>query len=158
MGWLVGVKFLTSPVHGFGVFAAERIRKGARIWKFDDSMQVSDARDLAALPLDRLAFALHGGYYHQPADRLVWYSDGMQFMNHASDGRQNAGLDHWPTIRQDHTVALRDIAEGEEIFEDYGFWAEGSFGFGGWLEPFYRKACPRHLEFLQSLRREKVAA
>jgi uncharacterized protein len=158
MGWLVGVKFRSSPVHGFGVFAGERIRKGARIWEFDDSMRISTALDLAALPPDWLAFALHGGYYHRPADRLIWYDDGMQFMNHASDGRANAGLDHWPSIEGDHTVALRDIAEGEEIFEDYGFWADGNFGFGGWLEPFYRDTCPQHLEFLQSLRLEKVAA
>ncbi len=118
----------------------------------------SDRAALAAMPLERVAFALHGGYLHHPSDCLVWYEDGMEFMNHAPKGLANAGLGHWPSLTQDHTVALRDIKAGEELFEDYGFWADVGFADGHWLEPFYVAALPQHLTFLRSLAPELLAA
>lgn len=158
MSWLADVEFRRSAVHGMGIFARSRIEAGTRIWQVDGEMRRSDRAEMSALAPDRLAYALHGGYLHRPADRFVWYDDGMQYMNHASGARANAGLDHWPAVEKDHSVALRDIAAGEEIFEDYGFWADAGFAVGHWLEPLYRAACPDHLAFLRRLAPELIAA
>lgn len=148
MGWTVNVDFRPSAVHGTGIFARRRIPAGTRVWEVDATMHFARAADLKALSPARLAYALHGGYLHRPADRFVWYEDGMQFMNHAAGARANTGLAYWPTLTEDHSVALRDIAAGEELFEDYGFWAENGFSERHWLAPFYRAASTEHLAFL----------
>ncbi len=151
MGWTVNVDFRPSAVHGTGIFARKRIPAGTRIWEVDATMRFDRAAALRTLPPARLAFALHGGYLHRPADRFVWYEDGMQFMNHAAGARANTGLDYWPALGEDHSVALRDIAAGEELFEDYGFWAEAAFAESHWLAPLYRAGRPEHLAFLGGL-------
>lgn len=158
MAWLVDVEFRRSAVHGTGVFLRQSVKAGTRLWEVDAATRFSDCAALAAMPLERVAFALHGGYLHHPSDCLVWYEDGMEFMNHAPAGLANAGLCHWPSMDRDHTAALRDIKAGEELFEDYGFWADVGFADGHWLEPFYQAALPHHLTFLRSLVPELLAA
>ena len=158
MGWLVGVEFKSSPVEGKGIFARNKIKAGTRLWQFDDTMHVCDAADLARLDPETLAFALHGGYLHGPSDKFLWYRDGMQFMNHAAGTGANVGLGFWPELRSDHCVALRDIAPGEELFEDYTFWANVGLEPWHWLYPFYMRAGQRHHGFLKSLTAQQVAA
>ncbi|MFQ8430771.1 SET domain-containing protein-lysine N-methyltransferase [Amaricoccus sp. W119] len=158
MSWLVDVEFNSSPIEGTGVFAARPIKAGTRLWQFDDAMHVCDAAALARLSDEDLAFALHGGYLHGPSDLFLWYRDGMQFMNHAPGRAANVGLGFWPELRQDHCVALRDIAAGEELFEDYTFWSCAGLESGHWLHPFYMRGGRRHHRFLKSLRTERVAA
>ncbi len=158
MGWLVGVEFKSSSVEGKGIFARRDIKSGTRLWQFDNTMHVCDANDLARLDAETLAFALHGGYLHGPSDKFLWYHDGMQFMNHAAAEGANVGLGFWPELRQDHCVALRDIEAGEELFEDYSFWANVGLEPWHWLYPFYMRAGQRHFGFLKSLAARPVAA
>ena len=158
MSWLVSVEFKTSHVEGMGIFARSDIKSGTKLWQFDESMKVADAKSLARLDPKRLAFALHGGYLHGPSDKFLWYTDGMQYMNHAPGRLANVGLGYWPALREDHCVALRDIAEGEELFEDYSFWANEGLEPDHWLHPFYMSHGSRHCEFLKSLVGEPVAA
>jgi hypothetical protein len=158
LGWTLDVSFRKSPIHGTGVFAKSLIPAGTRIWEYDDTMIASDAASLARLDAGLIRFALHGGYLHKPSDRLLWYTDGMQYMNHAESPRANVGLGRWPALTEDHTIALRDIAPGEELFEDYCFWAEDGVDPGHWLHPFYLRYCPEHLVFLDRLRRVRRAA
>ena len=74
----------------------------------------------------QLRFALHGGYLHKPSDRFLWYTDGMQFMNHRRAPRGQRRARHLAAaLATTTTVALRDIAAGEELLEDYTFWADG---------------------------------
>lgn len=157
MTWLVDVEFRTSPVHGTGIFARRAIKTGNVIWRYDDTMHVCDQKAMAALSPRTLAFALHGGYLHKPSGKFLWYEDGMQYMNHGEGDVANVGLAFWPALHEDHTVALRDIEAGEELREDYGFWADGGLAATHWLNPLYRAHCPHHLSFLKSLSR-RVAA
>lgn len=158
MGWQAAVEFRTSPVHGRGVFASEPIPAGTKVWAFDHHMHVCELPDLAALPQDQLQFALHGGYYHAPAARFVWYQDGMQFVNHAEPGRANIGIHEWTPLEQDNCTALCDIAPGEELFEDYQFWSIFNLPPGHWLHGLYRDFCPHHYDFLLSLHERRKAA
>jgi hypothetical protein len=158
VSWLVDVDFKTSPVHGTGVFARRPIAAGTVIWRYDPTMHACDDKVMAALGPRTLAFALHGGYLHKPSGKFLWYEDGMQFMNHADAPRANVGLAFWPALHDDHTTALRDIAAGEELFEDYGFWADGGLTPGHWLLPLYHAHCPGHMAFLRSLEPMPMAA
>lgn len=133
------------------MFAKKAIRAGTRIWQFDDGMRVCDAAAMAKLDPRQLRYALHGGYLHKPSDRFLWYTDGMQYMNHAATPLANIGLGIWPPLRDDHTVALRDIAPGEELLEDYAFWADGGLSPTHWLHRLYLEHCPEHFVFLASL-------
>ena len=151
MSWIVEVAFRNSSIHGVGVFAKKPIAAGTKIWQYDDGMRVCDAAAMAALAPRQMRYALHGGYLHKPSDRFLWYTDGMQYMNHAETPRANIGLGTWPPLQEDHTVALRDIAAGEELLEDYGFWADGGLEPSHWLHALYLAHCPEHFAFLTSL-------
>lgn len=157
MGWMVDVEFRQSPTHGMGVFARKPIKAGARVWRFDHSMKVSDLASLAALSPRELEFALHGGYLHHPSGKFIWYDDGMQYMNHASGEGANLG-GSWSKLEEEHCVALRDIAAGEELFEDYAYWSLLGLHPDHWLRKLYIDFCPHHYEFLMQLSRERIAA
>ena len=89
---------------------------------------------------------------HEPSGLFLWYTDGMQFMNHG-DGR--AGQRR-PSLlarscEDDHIVALRDIEPGEELREDYRSCLRAGLAPDHWLAPFYRAFCPAHYRFLLEL-------
>ena len=156
---MVEVEFRTSPIHGIGIFARRPIpARSAGVWQVDEAMHICDAAALAALEPSLLSFALHGGYLHKPSDKFIWYNDGMQYMNHMANLGANIGLGTWPPAEKDHCVALRDLAIGEELLEDYTFWSDGGVQSRHWLHRFYAEYCPEHFTFLQSLEALKQAA
>lgn len=158
MGWQVDVDFRSSSIHGIGVFARRPIPAGTRIWQVDDGMHVCTPQALAELDPAVLKFALHGGYLHKPAGKFLWYNDGMQFMNHQATPLANVGLGKWPPLAEDHCIALRDIAAGEELKEDYTFWSDEGFRQGHWLYELYRDFCPEHFAFLAEIELRREAA
>ena len=62
------------------------------------------------------------------------------------------------TDERGHLVALRDIAPGEELLEDYTFCLSGGLAPNHWLRPFYLAHHPDHYNFLLSLQELRVAA
>ncbi len=158
MSWQVEVDLKNSNVHGIGIFARRPIAAGTRVWQVDETMHFCDQQKLSALDPRDLRFALHGGYLHKPSGTFIWYTDGMQFMNHGTTPLANIGLGTWPPLRGDHCIALRDIAAGEELFEDYCFWSDAGLEPGHWLRRLYIEHCPEHLNFLSSLNDLKEAA
>jgi len=149
--WQVHVEVRRSNVHGKGLFAAEHIRAGTKIWEFDDTMHVCTPGSLARLAPRTIARALCAGYLHEPSGLFLWYTDGMGFMNHANAGVANVGLDFWPKLPDDHLVALRDIEPGEELTEDYRNCLRGGMDPDHWLRPHYLAHAPRHYQFLLGL-------
>ncbi len=159
MSWQVDVEFRKSPTHGTGVFARRDIAAGERVWQFDPTMQVCDARTLGNLSPADLRYALLAGYLHKPSGQFLWYHDGMQFMNHALTPDANVGLWTWPKrLEDDHSVALRDIAAGEELSEDYTFCLEGGLAPDHWMRSLYLAHCPEHYAFLLGLHEFEIAA
>lgn len=158
MGWCVDVEFRESPIHGTGAFALESIPAGTKVWTFDETMHVCGPAELGALEPESLHFALHGGYFHFPAQKFVWYTDGMQFVNHAPGARSNVGIREWTPLQQDNCTALRDIEAGEELLEDYNFWSIFNLEPAHWLHAFYQDFCPEHYRFLLRLYRARQAA
>lgn len=141
-----------------GIFARRPIQAGTRLWQYDDTMHVCDEVSFNRLTPRERRFALHGGYLHKPSDKFLWYTDGMHFMNHCGTPDANVGLGVWPELHDDHTIALRDIAAGEELTEDYTFWADGGISPDHWLNRFYLAHCPEHLAFLRELEAVRQAA
>jgi len=151
LGWNVSIEVKRSTVHGSGVFAAERISAGTKVWQYDGSMNVCTRTSLAALPPETLSHALLAGYVHEPSGLFLWYTDGMDFMNHADERDANVGLDYWPQLKDDHIIAMRDIEPGEELREDYRNCLQAGLAPDHWLAPFYRCFCPSHYRFLLGL-------
>lgn len=111
---LVSTYVAASEVEGVGVFAAEPIKKGTVISRFDPSFdRLIPVRDYENAPphlrrlLDRYAFP-------HPEDRavLVYEVDNSRFMNHS----ENPNIDFSDFAQG---VAIRDIAAGEEMTCNY---------------------------------------
>lgn len=118
-----------SPVAGLGLFAKVAIAKGTVWWKpaLDQNVLLVTRAQHAVLSASHqhdasrvLLNMLHTYGYYAPAphDAIVYTLDNARFVNHAPAPRANSGP---PPDQPDaaHCVALRDIAAGEEILEDY---------------------------------------
>jgi len=107
---LVKTHLNKSGIHGLGVFAGEYIRKGAKVWRFVDGFdRVFSQRDFAKLPKPAQDYIECYGY--QVDGEILLTVDHDHHMNHSDDANTC-----W---RVDHIVAKRNIAEGEEITNNY---------------------------------------
>jgi len=99
-----------SKIHGIGVFAAEPIRKGARMWRFVYGFDRFYTRKrLAKLPkAARDYINLHG---YQWKNEILLSMDYDTFMNHS----ENPNTD----FRNGFVIARSNIRRGEEITNDY---------------------------------------
>jgi SET domain-containing protein len=116
---LVPTRLGQSPIHGLGVFAAEPIPAGARVWEFTPGWDVEhDAAAVARLPPHVRAFLDHFGYVDPRLDgHLVLCFDNARFMNHSNAPNVGPNYEleaHGPDF------ALADIAAGDELTVDYG--------------------------------------
>ncbi len=101
------LKFIDSKI-GFGVFATKPIPRGSLIWVRDPLDREIDARSdhtLTSEMLEHYAYRLRDGNY-----LLCW--DFARYMNHSCEPNSiNPGLDF--------EFAVRDIAVGEQLTNDY---------------------------------------
>lgn len=109
---LVMTKIGPSSIHGMGLFAAEPIPQGSVIWRFTEGLDV----DICQCRFDSLPQTLQeflSIYAYYDSGRWMMSGDHGRFINHSSTPNTSTGR-----FRQD-LIAARDIAEGEEITEDY---------------------------------------
>ena len=113
---LVDARLGRSPIHGWGVFARQRIPAGTRTWQFVPGVdQVIDPGAVDAAREDLRRLLVHYTYLHPVLKRRVLCGDIAKFMNHSDT----------PNVRSAYEpdggfdVALRDIEEGEELTADY---------------------------------------
>ena len=108
-----------SPIHGMGLFAEEDIKAGTVVWDFDPQFDIAyDRSDLDAFPEFVRREIVKFSFWDKRLQKFVLCADNARFFNH-SDDRANC-LDHEDVRR---TVAVRDIARGEELTADYREWA-----------------------------------
>jgi len=113
---LVPTFLAPSPIHGIGLFAAAPIPAGAVVWRLDagfdlavDEGALSELGVVAQLQVQRYA-------YLDPDRRVrILCGDDARFFNHADDANCRDAPDGDGLI----TVAVRDIADGEELTWDY---------------------------------------
>jgi SET domain-containing protein len=109
---LVKTYLAPSTVHGIGLFAAEPIPRDTVIWRFDpriDRRFTKAERD--ALPEPAKSFVRKYSYPEEVGSE-VYFLDGdhARFMNHSGTPNTDCEVD---------TIAIRDIAAGEELLCDY---------------------------------------
>lgn len=107
---LIPCQIKASSVHGLGCFSLVNVKKGQPVWVYSELV---DRR----LPLAaKSKFTDVYGYVLPGEDVIEVPGDAALFINHSIDPNVYY-LD--PTSAESLTVALRDIAPGEEILENY---------------------------------------
>ena len=99
-----------SPIHGIGVFAAERIRKGTKIWRFVDGFdRCYTPKQFARLPKQAREFLK--SYAYNVDGEILFTVDDDHYINH-SDAPNTY-------LHNGYAIAARDIPKGREITNDY---------------------------------------
>jgi SET domain-containing protein len=105
-----------SPIHGIGLFAAERIEAGTVIWRrspeIDLLLEPSQLERLA--PSSRAQIEKYT-YLDHHLRKLVLCGDDARFFNHAEE----PNCHDLPDADGGTTVAARTIEAGEELTSDY---------------------------------------
>lgn len=112
------VKYRTgpSPIHGTGLFATEPVCAGTIVWRFSPDTDRSYSREeVEMLPEPKRSeiLGLVHSYVSASSGRYVVNLDDARYFNHSS--RSNV-VD---SDVEECCVAVRDIAEGEELTIDY---------------------------------------
>ncbi len=99
-----------SPIHGIGVFAAERIKKGTKIWRFVEGFdRCYTPKQFARLPKLARDFLKSNAY--RVDGEILFTVDDDHYINHSD--RPNTYL------HNGYTIAAGDIPKGHEITNDY---------------------------------------
>jgi len=99
-----------SPIHGLGVFAAETLPKGTRIWRFVEGFdQFYTPKQFRKLPKPAREFLKLYGY--KVDGEILFPGDYDRHINHSENPN---------TILHDgYVITSRKIAKGTEITNDY---------------------------------------
>ena len=107
----------TSKIEGVGLFAVEPIRKDTVIWRFNPTVdQKLTEAQIASIAQPGQESIRKYTYRHRITGLYILCADDMRFMNHSS---QPNCLDILYADQPDITIALKDIAAGEEMTCDY---------------------------------------
>jgi SET domain-containing protein len=99
-----------SAIHGLGVFAAEFIPKGTKIWRFVEGFdRAYSPKQFARLPKPARDFLKDYGY--RVDGEILFTVDNDHYINHSD--KPNTYL------KSGYTIASRNIRKGEEITNDY---------------------------------------
>ena len=101
-----------SPEIGWGVFATRRIPRGTIIWALDALDQRFTPVEIAALPPYARAQIDKYSYVDSRGDHILCW-DHARFFNHSCAA-------NCLSVGYDFELAVRDIAAGEELTDDYG--------------------------------------
>lgn len=114
---LIRTRVAPSRIHGLGLFAAEFVARGTPVWRFQPGFdQAFSPAQLAALPPLTREHVRWFGFVRREDGHFILSGDHACFMNHAADPNTGALPEAPPPVT---TVALRDIAAGEELTCDY---------------------------------------
>lgn len=110
---VVKTKIGPSAIDGIGLFAAEPIAQGTVIWKYDPKidrlLSESEVSELSKSIQDRFH---NYAFFDRKYNKYMFCGDDGRFFNHSANPNCDDGTD-------DVTVALHDIAAGEELTVDY---------------------------------------
>jgi len=114
---LIQTRVGLSAIHGCGLFAAAFVPRGTPIWRFLPGFdQEFTPEEWAALPEPARGHTRHFCFVRPGDLRVILSGDHACFINHIES--PNTGSPVNPTLPVT-TIALRDIAAGEEITCDY---------------------------------------
>lgn len=107
-------KLSESKQHGIGIFADEKIPKGALIWSPSPALSLHFTEDeFNKLPEADRNVISHYGYFHKQFN--IWHlaADDSRYVNHSNNPTSTVSEDGWGL------AALIDIQPGVEITQNY---------------------------------------
>lgn len=114
---MVPTRVAPSAIHGLGLFATEFIAKGTPIWRFEVGFDREfSPEQFAALPRPAQTHVRWFAYFDSARDAWVLSGDHTCFMNHFAIPNTGAPANAKAPVT---TIALQDIAAGEELTCDY---------------------------------------
>jgi uncharacterized protein len=115
---LVPTRISMSETHGIGLFAAAPISSGTKMWEYSPFVDRLYSEDELSLMPSAAVGLFHKYGQYTDSGALLICGDDARFANHCDvPSMSNMG---W------FAIAARDIAEGEEITEDYRTFAPGA--------------------------------
>lgn len=112
---LVRCVLAPSCLHGLGLFAAEPVAQGTTVWRFTVNFDL--LIDPAAHDRQHSEFLQTYAQFCERAGLWLLCGDHARFINHSAKPNISCGLPLSDPAAVD--VALRDIAAGDEITQDY---------------------------------------
>jgi SET domain-containing protein len=114
---LIETRVAPSGIHGMGLFAVKFVPRGTPVWTFQPGFDHDFSREqFAALPSLTRAHTRWFCFVSKTDGHVILAGDHACFINHSPTPNTGAPPDARPPIV---TVALRDIAAGEEITCNY---------------------------------------
>jgi SET domain-containing protein len=114
---LIRTRVAPSAIHGMGLFVAEAVAKGTPVWHFEPGFdRVFSPEEFAALPPLAREHLRWYCFVSMADKHLIKSGDHACFMNHSPAPNTGSPPDIQGSVT---TVALRDIAAGEELTCDY---------------------------------------
>jgi uncharacterized protein len=115
---LIKTRVEVSAIHGLGLFAAESVPCGTPVWRFQPAFDHEfSPTEFAALPALARAHTRWFCFVDTMTGHVILSGDHACFINHSLD--PNTGAPAEDEQAPVTTVALRDIATGEEITCNY---------------------------------------
>jgi uncharacterized protein len=112
---LIETRVRPSAIHGMGLFAVNFVPRGTPVWKFQENFDREfSAEEFSTLPIEAQKHLRWFAFLAN--EKWILSGDHSCFMNH--DSNPNTGAvenSKSPVI----TIALRDLAAGEELTCDY---------------------------------------
>lgn len=114
---LIKTRVAPSAIHGMGLFTVEPVKRGTPVWRFEPGFD-HDFSPSAFAALPRLAQD-HTRWFcfvSKVDGHVILSGDHACFINHSAAHNTGAPAEAVAPVT---TVALRDLATGEEITCDY---------------------------------------
>jgi SET domain-containing protein len=114
---LIETRVQPSAIHGSGLFATNFVPRGTPVWRFQEGFDREfTPEQFSSLPPEARKHLRWFAFFDAANNCWVLSGDHACFMNHGSNPNTGAVSDaKLPVV----TVALRDIAAGEELTCDY---------------------------------------
>jgi SET domain-containing protein len=109
-------QLMASDLHGMGLFSTQAIQKGDLIYTASPLLDVDITREqFDSLSSSEQAEVRWWGFFDEPSQRWHVDFDVSKFINHSYEPTVTQDQDH----TEAHLVATRDIADGEELTQNY---------------------------------------
>jgi SET domain-containing protein len=114
---LIPTRVRPSAIHGLGLFTVEPVSAGTPVWRFLPGFdQEFSPEQFAGLPTLAQAHTRWFSFVNRQDGHRILSGDHACFINHSANPNTGAPPAAVPPVT---TVALRDLAAGEELTCDY---------------------------------------
>lgn len=108
-----------SEIHGIGIFAAEKIRKGQIVWQFTPGFDLEySENELSKLTESALQQFKNYSYISKKTGKFILCFDDARFFNHSDTPNISCSVNSIQN-KEDICIANRLIEKGEELTCSY---------------------------------------